>query len=70
LLQQLQVPEGYHPVLTACTDEDGLLEANVPGDVLTRVMDALFPRPIEQVLQQPDFVLAGHENVPFRCRAV
>jgi superfamily I DNA/RNA helicase/mRNA-degrading endonuclease RelE of RelBE toxin-antitoxin system len=63
LLQQLHVPDGYHPALVACKDEDGLLEANVPGDVLTRVMDALFPRPIEQVLQQPDFVLNESEDL-------
>jgi superfamily I DNA/RNA helicase/mRNA-degrading endonuclease RelE of RelBE toxin-antitoxin system len=62
-LQQLQVPEGYHPALIACTNEDRLLEANVPADVLTRVMDALFPRPIEQVLQQPDLVLTESEDL-------
>jgi superfamily I DNA/RNA helicase/mRNA-degrading endonuclease RelE of RelBE toxin-antitoxin system len=62
-LQQLQVPEGYHPTLAACKDEDGLLEADVPADVLTRVMDALFPRPFEQVLQQPDFVLNESEDL-------
>ena len=62
-LQQLQVPAGYHPALLACTDEDGLIEANVPNNVLTRVMDALFPQPIEQVLQQPDFVLSESEDL-------
>lgn len=62
-LQQLQVPEGYHPSLLACTNEDRLLEADVPPDVLSRVMDALFPRPIEQVLQQADFVLAESEDL-------
>jgi superfamily I DNA/RNA helicase/mRNA-degrading endonuclease RelE of RelBE toxin-antitoxin system len=62
-LRQLQVLEGYHPALIACKDEDGLLEAAVPGDVLTRVMDALFPRPIEQVLQQPDLVLNESEDL-------
>jgi superfamily I DNA/RNA helicase/mRNA-degrading endonuclease RelE of RelBE toxin-antitoxin system len=63
LLQQLQVPDGYHPALIACKDEDGLLEAAVPSDVLARVMDALFPHPIEQVLQQPDFVLNESEDL-------
>lgn len=62
-LQQLQVPEGYHPSLLACTNDDKLLEADIPSDVLSRVMDALFPRPIEEVLQQPDFVLAESEDL-------
>lgn len=62
-LQQLHVPEGYQPALLACKDEDNLLEANVPSDVLSRVMDALFPRPIEQVLQQPDYVVAESEDL-------
>jgi len=62
-LQQLQVPEGYHLSLLACRDEDKLLEADVPSDLLNRVMDALFPRPIEEVLQQPDFVLAESEDL-------
>lgn len=62
-LARLQVPPGYQPLLTTCSDEDALLAANVPADVLTRVMDALFPRPIGQVLAQPDFVLADTEDL-------
>jgi superfamily I DNA/RNA helicase/mRNA-degrading endonuclease RelE of RelBE toxin-antitoxin system len=63
LLAQLQIPEEYHLVLTACGDEDALLEAAVPPEVRTRVVETLYPQPVEHLLQQPDLVLAQSEDL-------
>jgi superfamily I DNA/RNA helicase/mRNA-degrading endonuclease RelE of RelBE toxin-antitoxin system len=63
LLTQLQIPEEHHSVLTACQDEDALLEAAVPPEVRMRVIEALYPRPVEHLLQEPDLVLARSEDL-------
>lgn len=51
------VPSAHFPVLLSCNDEDSLLATNLPGPVLERVLDNLFPHPIEEVERQPDLVV-------------
>jgi len=63
LLTRLRVPAKYHALLATCGDEDGLLEAAVPLPLIERILDALFPRPLDQVLGQPDLVLADSEDL-------
>ena len=62
-LEELKIPNDYIPDLLHCESEEALLNANVPEKVLSRVMDNLFPRPVDQVLQQPDLVLQAPQDL-------
>lgn len=56
-LTDLQIPASYIPILTACSSEEALLSVSVPTHIIERVLDNLFPRPIEEVIQQPDLIV-------------
>ena len=56
-LQQLRVPAASFSMLMSCESEEALLNAAVAPGILERVLDNLFPRPIEEVTQQPDLVV-------------
>ncbi len=60
-LAQLKVEPVHHSALLRCRSEDDLLDALVPADVAERVLEALFPRPINEVIAQPDLVVR-HSN--------
>lgn len=62
-LRDLQIPPSYIPSLTACKSEEALLSVSVPAPVIERVLDNLFPRPIEEVIQQPDFIVRDTEDL-------
>jgi mRNA-degrading endonuclease RelE of RelBE toxin-antitoxin system len=57
LLRALGVPVATVPVLLRCATEEALLQAAVPAEVLTRVVDRLFPPSIERLDLQPDLVV-------------
>lgn len=57
LLRELGVPVATAQVLVRCTTEEALLEAAVPAEVLSRVVDRLFPPSIDRLDQQPDLVV-------------
>lgn len=56
-LEELKIPPGYFPILIACTSEEALLAARTPATILERVVDNLFPRPLEEVIEQPDLLI-------------
>jgi superfamily I DNA/RNA helicase/mRNA-degrading endonuclease RelE of RelBE toxin-antitoxin system len=56
-LESLKIPGEHIATLVLCKTEDQLLAAPVPADVLDRVVDNLWPKPIEEVLQQPDLLV-------------
>ena len=56
-LNELRIPEEFHEQLLVCTTEDELLSSLIPEYLLERLVDNLFPRPVEEILQQPDFVV-------------
>ncbi len=56
-LKELKVPAAYFPILCSCTSEESLLGAAIPSEVTERVIDNLFPRPLTEVVQQPDLVV-------------
>jgi len=56
-LEELKIPPGYFPLLVACNTEEALLAADIPGDMLERLVDNLFPRTLDEVIEQPDFVV-------------
>jgi mRNA-degrading endonuclease RelE of RelBE toxin-antitoxin system len=63
LLRELAVPVSAVPTLLRCTTEEALLEAPVPPDVLSRVVDRLFPPTIERLDQQPDLVVSSTRDL-------
>ncbi|GCE08139.1 DNA helicase [Dictyobacter aurantiacus] len=55
LLARLQIPEEHFARLTPLQTEDDLLNCpDVPAQILDTVLEYMFPRPIQQVMQQPD----------------
>ena len=56
LLCDLRIPEQWHPCLQAVATEEDLLACGVLDEYLLRLMDALFERPLAQVLAQPDYL--------------
>ncbi|HEU4328369.1 MAG TPA: 3'-5' exonuclease [Roseiflexaceae bacterium] len=63
LLRQWQIPVGHWPALLAARTEDDLLSADLPVALFDRVCDILFPRPIEEISAQPEFVLPQPEDL-------
>jgi len=62
-LLQLGVDAGYFPVLCACESEDALLNAAIPSDVLEKVLDHIFPKPIEEVIQEPSLIVGSIDEL-------
>jgi superfamily I DNA/RNA helicase/mRNA-degrading endonuclease RelE of RelBE toxin-antitoxin system len=57
------VPENFHSALEkACTEGD-LLEMGLPDDVVERVLEGLWPRTIEEIVQQPVRVANEPEEI-------
>jgi len=62
-LESLNISPAFFPALVPCHSEEELLAVNLPGAVLERVLDNLFPRPIEEVVHQPDLVVQDTEDL-------
>lgn len=62
-LESLNISPAYFSVLVPCRSEEELLAVSLPGPVLERVLDNLFPRPIEEVTHQPDLVVQDTEDL-------
>jgi superfamily I DNA/RNA helicase/mRNA-degrading endonuclease RelE of RelBE toxin-antitoxin system len=59
LLENLRIPKECHARLLPIQTQDDLLECpGVPDEHLLQINDYMFERPLVQVLQQPDFLLA------------
>lgn len=56
-LGKLKIPPGYYPVLISCTSEEALLGAKIPSAILERVVDNIFPRSLDEVIEQPDLII-------------
>ena len=63
LLDGLKIPKAHYRALLRVGTEDELLDCPVPQDVLTRVLDAVCGRPIDQVLGQPDLVVSAPDDL-------
>src|SRR6266516_4886114 len=58
LLTNLRVPEQYHSHLLAIQTEDDLVGCvAVPQEYVAQILEYMFPKPLAQVLQQPDYLL-------------
>jgi superfamily I DNA/RNA helicase/mRNA-degrading endonuclease RelE of RelBE toxin-antitoxin system len=62
-LNHLDIEAGYFPSLCACESEDALLNAAIPSDVLEKVLDHLFPKPIEDIIQEPSLVVGSLDEL-------
>jgi superfamily I DNA/RNA helicase/mRNA-degrading endonuclease RelE of RelBE toxin-antitoxin system len=62
-LKALGISASWFPVLVPCRSEEELLAVALPSAVLERVLDNLFPRPIEEVAHQPDLVVQDTEDL-------
>ncbi len=64
LLRALRVDERYHKALTSCSTEEALLDCeSVPEGVRMQLVDALVGRPLEEVIEQPEYVLQQPEDL-------
>ncbi len=62
-LASLRVPAEYHGILCACSDEEALLSAPVPEDILQRVIDNLWRRDLDEVQRQPDYIVQDAKDL-------
>lgn len=62
-LDSLGVPPEAQPALLACRTEDDLLNAEVDPRYIERVVENLFPRPIDEVMQQPDLAVFSTKDL-------
>jgi len=56
-LASLKIPERFYPPLLLCASEEELLAAAIPPGVLERIVDNLFPKPLADVIQEPDLAI-------------
>jgi superfamily I DNA/RNA helicase/mRNA-degrading endonuclease RelE of RelBE toxin-antitoxin system len=57
LLRRLHIADAYHERLLRIKDEDQLLACpGVPDDILLRLHEVMFERPLQDVLEQPDLI--------------
>ncbi|MBI5445712.1 MAG: UvrD-helicase domain-containing protein [Deltaproteobacteria bacterium] len=57
LLNRLRIPEALHARLTRLESREALFECpGVPEEVILKVDEVLFERPLEEVIEQPDYV--------------
>jgi superfamily I DNA/RNA helicase len=57
-LTNLHVPEEFHSHLLAIQTEDDLVScSNVPQEYVAQIMEYMYPKPLDQIMQQPDYLL-------------
>jgi superfamily I DNA/RNA helicase/mRNA-degrading endonuclease RelE of RelBE toxin-antitoxin system len=69
LLVRLKIPQEYHAQLVRLATEEELLDCpDVPGKFLDRLVDALFPPPLAQIIQQPEFLVPNGSDDLLRIK--
>ncbi|MCB0013591.1 MAG: UvrD-helicase domain-containing protein [Anaerolineales bacterium] len=65
LLSKWRIDPQYHPVLMRCLFDEDLINATelIPPEVVGRVMDGLYPAPVERLAAQADQVLLDPEDL-------
>lgn len=62
-LQRWQIPQEYWQDILQVSHADDLLELSIPDRYTARILDNLFPRPIEQIDSQPEYQLQNPEDL-------
>jgi len=64
LLTNLHVPREYYTQLLLVQTEEDLLDClNIPVSILEKLIEYIFPRPLDQVVQQPDYLLEDVDDL-------
>jgi superfamily I DNA/RNA helicase len=63
LLKQWQIPPQYWPNLLSVPNAESILELPLPHKLLNRILDNLFPRSIEEIAIQPEYILKEPEDL-------
>jgi len=62
-LKRWLIPEQYWSVLLSVYTDDDLLNAPVPLPIIERLIDILYPRSVDEILQQPQFLIGEAEDL-------
>lgn len=63
LLKQWQIPSQYWSNILAVNNSEEILELPLPEEFLGRIVDNLYPRPIEEVVTQREYLLQRPEDL-------
>ena len=63
ILQQWQISATYWPEILAVNNAEDILELSIPDPLLNRIVDNLYPRPIEEIAAQREYVLQRPEDL-------
>ncbi|KPQ32785.1 MAG: Superfamily I DNA/RNA helicase [Phormidesmis priestleyi Ana] len=62
-LKKWQIPSEHWPAITAAPNSEALLELAIPEQYVQRVIDNLYPRPIEEIVDEREYVLKQPEDL-------
>ena len=62
-LQQWQIPTEHWQKLLSIKNSEDLLELVIPDKYLNRILDNLYPRPLDEIEAQPQFLLNNLEDL-------
>lgn len=63
LLKQWQIPSDHWPGILAVQNAESLLELPLPDHYLQRIIDNLYPRPMEEIIADREYVLKTPEDL-------
>lgn len=63
LLQQWRIPSEYWQDILKIENSEAILELPIPDRLIARILDNLYPRPIEEIAEQPEYLLADVEDL-------
>ncbi|NJR15675.1 MAG: hypothetical protein HC785_08155 [Calothrix sp. CSU_2_0] len=63
LLQQWRIPSEYWQDILKVENSEAILELPIPDRLIARILDNLYPRPIEEIAEQPEYLLADVEDL-------
>lgn len=62
-LSRWRIPLEHHETLLSCETESDLLRCKTSQESVERVLEHLYPRPVDQIAQQPDLQLVEPEDL-------
>ena len=63
LLQQWQIPAIHWPDVLKVSNAEGILDLSIPENLVSRIIDNLYPRPIEEIAAQKEYILQQPEDL-------
>ncbi|NJM66364.1 MAG: UvrD-helicase domain-containing protein [Acaryochloris sp. RU_4_1] len=63
LLKQWHIPSDYWTSIVAAPHSEALLELPIPEQYLQRIIDNLYPRPIEEIVTEREYILKQPEDL-------